>query len=427
MSRRIETAGNIIAEILNYMPLIALQAILFHDIVNWQPGLLHLLVPVFLPVLFYLMREFCGSRILFFGIHILVPWLYVVLWGRNLPEKVIFGASAAFVSILSIHRRLSREGMGGEVIIPIAAAGMFCALYLLDAYQAQGQNAEFLTVLMICYALLYFLYLYLMRFLQYMDVNHRTTGNIPMNRAFGTSFGMVVGFLGISAVAICLGADGRLFDMLGGLIRKGLLTALSFLVSLLPRGGEEAQEIITQTAHNGGGMMMLMEEESGPTFLSKLLDGLFFLVSAAITAAACGAVILAFVRLVNAAFGGRIKRTAREQAQGEDRVEKMARPRREREKKSGETVFFAARTPQQIMRRLYYVSLRRKYYSKRDEKEERLIRSGTARECCKGLFRDKERPAEEFARLYERARYGKESCTREDAKQMKRLSGELLK
>lgn len=427
MSRRIEIAGNIIAEILNYMLIIALQAILFLDIVNWQPGLWRILVPVSLPVFFYLVREFCASRILFFVFHILVPWLYVGLWGRNLQEKVIFGVSAAFVSLLSIHRRLSRQETGGEVIIPIAAAGLFCALYLLDAYHAQGQNTQLLTMLMICYALLYFLYLYLMRFLQYMDVNHRTTGNIPMNRAFGSSFGMVVGFLGISAVAIGLGADGQLFDALWELIRKGLLSALSFLVSLLPRGGEKAQEIITQTAGDGAGMMMFMEEDNGPTFLSRILDGIFFLVSAAITAVACGALILGFLRLVNAAFGGRIKRTARAQTQGEDRVEKMGRQRREREKKSRELSLFAAREPQQIIRRLYYVSLRRKYYNKRDEKEERLIRTGTARECCRGMFRDKEEPAEEFARLYERARYGKGPCAREDAKQMKRLSGELLK
>lgn len=427
MSRRIEIAGNILAEILNYMILMAFQSILFLDIAKWQPGIWHILFPALLPVLFYLAREFCGSRLVFFGIHALLPWLLVCFWGRNLPEKVIFGVTAVFVSLLSIHRRLSKEDRGREVIIPAAAAIPFCGLYLLDSYHGAGQNAGYLTMLMICYALFYFLYLYLMRFLQYMDVNHRTTGNIPMNRAFYSSFGMVMGFLAISAAAVCLSADGQLFDALGEIIRKWLLAAISFLVSLLPRGGEEAQEIITQTAADGGGMMMFMEEENGPTLLSKILDGIFFMVSAAVTAVACGAVILGFVRLVNAAFGGRIKRDAGAEAHGEDRVEKMARPGRERKRKTGEMSFFAARTPQQMIRRLYFVSLRRKYYSKRDEKEEKLIRRGTARECCRGLFRKREESAEEFAVLYEKARYGKEPCTREDAKKMKRLSGELLK
>ena len=64
---------------------------------------------------------------------------------------------------------------------------------------------------------------------------------------------------------------------------------------------------------------------------------------------------------------------------------------------------------------------------KRDEKEEKLLLGGTARECGRILFPEKGSAAYEFSRLYEKARYGQEPCSREDVRRMKRLSGELLK
>lgn len=429
MNRRLEISGYILAELLNYTLVMALQVILFLDVAGWWPGNIRIFLPALLPVFFYLAREFCGSRLLFFALHILIPWGVAVLWGRNLYEKAIFGISVILLSLISIHRRLTKQGQGCGVIFPLAAAAFFFGFYLLDWYQTGGANIGYLIRFMIWYALIYFLHLYLMHFRQYMDVNHRTTENIPVNRAFYSSFGLVMGFLVISAAAICLGADRELFEAFGALVKKWLLSALSFLFSLLPKGGEAAGEI-EQAVQDGGGMMEMMPplEESGPSLLSKLLEGLFFLLGAAATAAVFGAVFLSFFRLINAAFERRERKTGEKRKEGEgDKVEKLARPPREKKKPRRELTFPAARTPQQIMRRLYFVSLRRKYYIKRAEKEERLLRSGTARECCGAMFPEKKEEAEEFAGLYERARYGREACLKEDAKRMKHLSGELLK
>ncbi len=424
MSRRVEIAGNILAEVLNYILIAALQAVLFLDVVRQWPGNVRMFFPVLVPVLFYLMRELCGSRLLFFGIHVLAPWLLAAFWGRNLPEKIIFGATAVLLSLLSVHRRLTRKERGREVVLPLAAACLFFALYLLDVYQAQGGNVEFLIFLMIGYALLYFLYLYLVHFLHYMDVNRRTTENIPVERAFASSFGLVLGFLFICAAAICLSADRRAFVWLGEIIRKGLFAALSFLASLLPKGGEAAGEIVQEAQENAGMFMMPMEQgEASP--LSRILDGLFFLLSAAATAAAVAAVLFGFLRLVNAAFGSSGKKTAGREKYGGDKIERLARSERAKEQKR--ELLFAAKTPGQAIRRLYFVSMRRKYYRKRDEKEEKLLLGGTARECGRILFPEKGSAAYEFSRLYEKARYGQEPCSREDVRRMKRLSGELLK
>ena len=424
MSRRVEIAGNILAEVLNYILLAALQAVLFLDVVRQWPGNARIFFPVLVPILFYLTRELCGSKLVFFGVHILAPWLLTVLWGRNLPEKIIFGSTAVLLSLLSVHRRLTRDERGREVVLPLVAACLFFALYLLDVYQAQGGNVGFLIFLMIGYALLYFLYLYLVHFLHYMDVNRRTTENIPVERAFVSSFGLVMGFLFICAAAILLGADRRAFVWLGEIIRKGLIAALSFLVSLLPRGGEAAGEIAQQAQESAGMFMMPMEQgEASP--LSKILDGIFFLLSAAATAGAAAGILFGFFRLVNAAFGASGKTKTGRGKQGGDKIERLARSERRKEQKK--EPLFAAKTPGQAIRRLYFVSMKRKYYRKRDEKEEKLLLGGTARECSRNLFPEKGGMADEFSCLYEKARYGQEPCSREDVRRMKRLSGELLK
>lgn len=84
MSRRLEIAGNILAEILNYMLAIALQVVIFSDFVKQRPGFFRIILLSIIPVFYYSVRELCGSRSLFFLLHILPPVGVITLWSSRI-------------------------------------------------------------------------------------------------------------------------------------------------------------------------------------------------------------------------------------------------------------------------------------------------------------------------------------------------------
>lgn len=426
MNRYLTFAGNILAEILNYIIIVSLQVLIFFDFLKRWPGSIRVACLVLIPVCYYLARSLCNHAGLFFLIHLLPVLGVIMLYGRETSEKVVFGGTAILLALISISKKLSRKPAGAEVILPPAAAGIFFAVYLADGLQGKGACGDYLMQLMSLYMLLYFLYFYFMQFLKYMEVNNRTTEHIPINRAFHLSFGLLAGYIGILAIVIFLLADRQLADRIASAIGRMFKAVIAFLFSFY-RGGEAKADTVLFGAVTGEEAFSLPTEAAEPSFLAQILDVLLALVALIAAISLLIAVVIGFIRLIKGAFSVRKQKTSGKESEEGDRIESLILPERKEKKRRKESGFAPLRTPAQAVRRQYIRTLTHKYRVIREEKSRRLMQSGTARECSACFFKDKQAEAFEFAALYEKARYSKEECDREDVRQMKRLSAQLLK
>lgn len=425
MSRKIEAAGNILTEILNYMLVFSVEILLFKDILRQWPGDWKTVCLVLVPVFYYLLREFCGNIPWFFILHFL-PIAGVCIWyGSRMEEKVIFGFITILSALLSIRRKLAGRESGAAAIPIPAAAGFIFAIYLADSLQGKGACGNELMRLMTGYMALYFLQFYLMQFARYVDINNRTTEHIPMNRAFLSSAGLVTGFVGISTALVALLADRQLADSISEKISSIFRAILIFLFSLFPSGRADSEDIITETMDAAGGYTWPMEETE-PSLLARIMDIVAVIFAIAVVIALLLAAIAGFVRLVKKAFLK--KQQKREEGTEEsDKIEFLTKS--EKKAKEEEKVSFRlwARTPEQAVRRQYFKTIYRKWRILKEEKTGKLILAGTARECCMLLFPNHRQEAFDFAVLYEKARYGSKACNREDVRKMKHLAAALLK
>ena len=110
----------------------------------------------------------------------------------------------------------------------------------------------------------------------------------------------------------------------------------------------------------------------------------------------------------------------------EDKIESIfisERQKRKAEKKPG---LFAAKNNNEQIRRLYYKTIWKKYQVLKEEKTAKLIKESTPRECCNQLFAEHKEAAYLFVTLYEKARYTKQECTKEEVRQMKNCAELLL-
>lgn len=426
MNGKLTFAGSILAEILNYIMFVSMQVLVFMDFLKTWPGTLRVVCLVLVPVCYYLVRKFCENAILFFLLHLLPALGVILLYGREIQEKAVFGIVAVVCAFLSISRKLSGKPAGAEVILPPAAAGVFWAVYLADSLQGKGKCGTCLVQLMILYILLYFVYFYLTQFIRYMDVNNRTTEHIPVSRAFHLSFGLLAGYLGVLAAVICLLADRKLADRIAAAIGGVLKTVIAFLFSFHLESEVEADTAMFGAAATGG-MVPLPVEDTAPSLLVQMLNALFIFMACVVTIILLVAIIIGFIRLVKNVFGKSVWKKEEKDEGARDVIESLMRPERKEKKKVKEPGFGLFRTPAQAIRRQYIKTLEHKYRLVKEEKTEKLIRSGTARECSAELFKGKQTETEEFSSLYEKARYSKEICSREDVRQMKRLSAGLLK
>lgn len=424
MSRRMEIVGNILAEILNYTLAAALQILIFLDFIQQWPGFLRIVLLLFIPVFYYLVRELCKSRILFFLLHLLPPLGVISLWGRTSYEKAVFAVIVIVFALISIGRRLTEKENGMEAAAPPGAAGFFFFLYLVDNWQSAGKSSSYIMLLMIWYVLGYFLFFYFRRFSGYIDVNNRTTEHIPVKRAFYSSLGLMTGFLGISAAVICVGIGKQLpYRMIAG-IKRILIIVITFLFSLIPKG--EAQSEIWSGGPEKPEAVSPVYEPAEPSVLTWILNVLVYILGIAAIIALLAVVVISFIRLVEKAFQRKC-RVYRETGEEEDKVESLLRTERRKKKGDEGMGFFMWGTPSYAVRRQYLRVISRKYKERKHEKTEKQPAGKTARECCEALFPEKEKEAGNFAELYEKARYSDALCDKEDVKQMKYLAGELLK
>ncbi len=427
MERKIERAKNGIAEVINYLILSAVGVIIQADFTKAGPDFAGIITAGLIPLLFWQVRERCGKFWVFMLLHML-PWgIFLLLYRENTAQKVWLFLVLLLLTGISFRKKLRDSDMGTDAVHPVFAACVLWVLYITDGRMSGGKWGAFLLYIGTGFAAGYFLRYFLHRFLRYMDVNSRTTENIPAGHVFGSAIMLAGGFTAGAAGIMILGSSRALTDRIGEAIWRLITCFLTFLVSLLLKETpNEEDSVLGETGDPNAGMGFF-SEPGEPSLLAQVLEAIVeFIVILGLLALAALAII-ALIRLIREVFGRRNKYREKEEGFSRDLVEKLEK-RKKRQKSEGETFFSRvgkAMSPEERIRRIYRKTLEREFAFRKHEKKGDIPEGATPRECCQELFSEHGQSAFTFACLYEKARYGNGLCSGEDVKRARKLSEEF--
>ncbi|GFI47838.1 hypothetical protein IMSAGC019_03164 [Lachnospiraceae bacterium] len=426
MSRKIEIVKNALAEMANFLVLFALGVVVWGDFIETPPDFGILLALGLVPLFYYGARERCESFWVFLLLHLL-PWGGFCLLDKAIAEKALLFFLLAAITLMSFSRKMKGLAAGMEAAHPAFAALVFWGLYLIDGRFGGGAWSGFLLYVGTGFAVGYLLRYFFQQFLHFMDVNNRTTENIPVKHVFRSAMALAGGFTAIAGSLMVFGAHKGLADTIGAALIRVLAAVFRFLFSMLPGAGEKEPVFEEAAGAAGEGFGELMEPGE-PSLLAQIFEILFeALVAAALIALAVTA-LLAAVRLIREIFSRKGKSPAKEEGAFEDKVENLERGKRKQKEKPEGSLWERmgkALSPEERIRRIYRKVLEKERASLKEEEWAVLATKATPRECCAALFPEEGDLAQEFARLYEKARYGRGLCGGEDVKKARKLADGL--
>lgn len=426
MNRKLEILKNLLAEILNYLPWAAIGTVIFTDLTSFQVDQAGLWGLVVLPLFYYALRERCRRFMVFFLLHILPIGAFWMLYQGNIFQKIWMVFVMVILTLVSFGKKMHSTEMGMNVIMPVVFGAGILVLYLVDQMQGGGACGGLLLYMLIGYIVGYLGYYFLGQFIHYIDINNRTTENIPVGHVFRSSMGLAGGFTALTGVIMVLGSDRELLDRIGAAVHQAFITLMIFLFSLFPQGAEVEEEIDNALPQNTQPSMPWGEMEAAePSIFWKILENLLGILMMAAIAALLFIAVVKLVKWIRDIFSRERAVSGVSEEFHEDIVEKLDRKDGKTKEKKNTSILERAQkavSPEERIRRIYKKTVEKKLPSLEEKRKEGLTSAKTPREWCARLFPEQEKEALEFAVLYEKARYSSRLCNAEDVKRARKLA-----
>ncbi len=423
MERKIFHVKNCIAEVLNYLLYVMTELVLFSLIGVENPTFLRFAFPVVIPLFYYLVRCLV-HRFWFFLLLHLLPFIGIILgYGDSVTQRVIFLLAAILQAIVSLYIRVTlrsdpnRKDYGIHEVPPLLAVGIAAGLIMLNGNGGKESTERLLMQMMIIFFVVYFICLFLDKFLYYTEMSKKTAGNVPIKAILSINFAIVGGFAGICAVMMAALADRNFARFLSELVKRILweiLVLLYYLVRLIKPIMKD-NPVKKETWE-------FAEMGTGNNVLAKIIDFLMTVLGIVLLVAFAAAVVYGVIKLIKWGFAYRNKDTAKEgEGSGGDIVEKLERKKSHYLNRRGGWF----KTPDEKIRKIFETALQKRYKQKADPEWERVLCYGTARECLLLFGEEDEEAARVLVNIYEKARYAKDVCTAEDVREAARMAKKL--
>lgn len=424
MNRKLETAKNLLAEILNYLIVFAMGTVFLTDFAKAAANKAELFAAVLLPLAFYAIREKCRSFCLFLFLHMLPCAFVIFFYEGSIFQKIWLFLAALFLAVSSFGKKMQGGKMGMEAVFPPVFGAVIWGLYLIDQRQGEGACAELLCYTAAGFMTGYFLYYFLRQFLHYMEINNRTTENIPVNHVFGSSALLAGGFAAIAGTVMLLCGEREWMNRVGEAVHRAVIGFLTFLLSLLIKG--ETEENVISAGYEAPGVMPWdIGKAVEPPFILKILEVVLGIMALGAAAVLIVMTFLGIVRLIRERFAQRMKLRLFEDEVHTDQVEKIKRNKKSSRTGNDEGLLKRAKrvlSPEERIRRIYRRTMEKGLASLDEKSRESFPMTGTPREWCLKLFGEQKNEALAFAGLYEKARYGSGLCDGEDVKKARKLA-----
>lgn len=459
MERRLKITADVLEIMLNFMVFLGLETVADAVFSGLSVPVYALLWPMLAPLIFYAARCLSRHLIVFLAIHaaVIVVLNYLagflpvpVLW------KIMFTAVGILYAFMSVRIRLMhREDSEGEA--PVGFMATAAALFFFAcSYLGNEEACARILWLALLWLPGHWMKSYLDNFLYYMKMNRQAAGAMPEKRILRGGIISVAIYAGFSFAVLVLYSQTALVARLSELVRKAgyLLLRLFFRFLMLFMEETEEGEQIYEAAGGKEQMMFAPESAEAPLWM-QILDKI--LVTAVVIMLIAGVIclIVMLIRFMIRSFYGREK--TKKEVRQEGFVEEQERLQEKKDARKTRLPALGG-TPDQRVRRIFKRTIQE---MTKGAEAAKTMDARTARELaalCAGnapkpgtavrdrdlLFRMSEMsaalhatgdPEEEtnaaewnaLISLYERARYTRETVTKEDVREAGRLSKALLK
>ncbi len=371
------------------------------------PYLFWALTGLILPVFWYLRSRFRNVGVMLF-MHLLTL-LTVPLVVALAPSCVALYILTLIVYIIVSFTGWARSRKAEDTMVSAFLALLIWGIISVFLYlMGRTDILEILVLWMIPVSGLFFICYFLMNLSKFAFFNKDSTQNLSQRRIIARSIGYVIMFVLVVMLAGLLLTRFEEVDYLSGFLFmaiRWIIWAFIFVISLLPQlfnEEYEAPNLPERYMQIGGG------EDSA---IAKVLGYLFTV--AVIIAIGWGCLIAArkFVRFLS-------ERRQRKQINETDGAEDI-REKCDIEKK-GRSLreFLNSFSEEEKIRRLYkktVIANRKRINGVTETTKE--LGYYTAHECAEKINRER------MGEIYDKARYSQETCSAEDVREMKKLSG----
>lgn len=475
------------AIIMNFLAIFCLETAVFaafpvleaamEDTKMPQPSLVCQLCMIFVPFLFWLIRETVRYFWLFIVAHGAVAAAAVLLLGHTGMQRLVFGVFLAGYMVNSFrirltghetedgHENLNGKGMEEKRMGAVISGIIAVITYFLCAYVGDETGCSRIWNTALLFAFFFFIDVYLQNVDRFVQVNRSSNSHIPVKGMLVRGGTLTLGFGTAVTLILAAGIDNELTRTVTDFIRNTALAfiriigkIIAFILSLLEsEGGESVEESVPQEMVGAMGMAEAVEQPWWVELFARIVE---------IAILAGAAVIISFFlyKLISEAIRRFYIKKDVVSDKNSQMIEIRENLKKEKEKREQEkTLSLFARTPEERIRKSFIKTVKKtdKFRNPdgrnggakgkdlwRRDAQENLIRGLTARQICDkveltgqtgepktgwlGIELSSTTNAvdsgevEKLLKLYEQARYGNGSSA-DDAKRAEQAAGKLIR
>lgn len=400
--RFIEVGSDLLLSLQNHWVVIAV-AMTLTGVLNFETPHLSLWLALWiLPVYSYITRRKVQNFYLFFFLQLL-PLAIACNIRLQLGLKLIIIAMSVFYIVSSIKIRLS-EISEELVIMPAVSVCIIGATYIIEDFFIGRGWGRYYLLITFAYLIIYFFYYFVSRYLSFIFVNKNSASNIPERDIFISGMKQTGIYVIGGVVLMLLGANVEWLSYIMGMLGRGLVSAIRFLVSFLNFEKSETNPMPSEQGM-GNGMGGFMEGGEPHPFwimLEKIATAAVFV----------GVVVLLVVAVVKGyQFLRNNFRKIPKKKYRENHGNQDIRENCEIESGKNESLgWFTFLNNKEKIRKMYRKRVLKNKSNIVGEANVKELEYLTAKECCDKIS------ADSLKAIYEKARYSDESITAEDVK-----------
>lgn len=394
-----------------FFPVYVTCMVMMNDIIHiGKPYVFLWLILGILPFLLYWGRQNLKKVWMFVLLHLGAVGVMFLIPAAHVAIKTVYVLVGVLYAVYSCYLFFKTPEKQDPKIYPLFSIGISLAmLYFLQHQGHDNWDGIYVAALIVTLGL-YFIVYYIERYQNFLKVNHSSAGHIPATEMFRSGMGLVLGYTGIGVVILILISNIHWLKGILNVIKTVIYAFLSWLSSLFPKGNEAS--IPEGATMQGITQMEPMEiQDDGKTFwLWNVLDYVMEIIIIVAIAIVTIKLLLFLYKLIKS----KLKRTRfQEEANASGAVYDVHEDCGIIKKNDWNfKIPFIATNPKERIRQMYKkrILASQGVFTATDKS---ALNRYTARECEKILER------EEFAAIYEKARYSNTECNHEDVKCMR--------
>lgn len=354
----------------------------------------------------YLIRAYVEELWLSVMMHLAGVAVMLLVPFGNVSHSIIMGVCAVAYFIFSVRKHILHSI--GDIAFPVyVTAGInFILLLILDYYECT-EYTELFCMITVILAIVYFVQLYIFRFIIFRKMNSGSSGYFPVGDIFRSGLCMLAVFTGFLLLVLILSLQQEWTTAVFDFLRDALAIVMGIILSpfrLFKGESEEAAEEIRRPVAQEQAMPAVEED----SIISLIAN---YVITIAVLTVLAVIIIKGIIRLIRWIKANHRLGSKDNDGQITDVREKIVRHQKNAQRKDSLTGFAPEVRVRKIFRKKVLAN-RRKIIA---DLPDRYLGHHTSADCESRL----ETPG--MAELYDKARYSDKQVTKDDVKNMKRI------